>query len=69
MVRFLKVLKGKAKRSTEIIGMSVSFYATTLKLLKRDFGDPIFMSNLKLKLVLDKPQTQGNNWAALRKLQ
>ena len=43
MVRSLNFLKGKAKLSIETIEMSVLFYTTTLKLLKRNFGNPLTM--------------------------
>ena len=68
-VRLLSVLKGEAKCSIESMGRSDLFSATALKSLKRDFGNPFFVSDIKLKLVLDKAQIKSNNCAALRKFQ
>ena len=38
---FLSMLKGEAKRAVEVIGTNGIFYPTVLKLLKREFGNPV----------------------------
>ena len=47
--RLLSVLDGEAKRAVSAIGQDGLFYASALKILKRDFGNPIMVSYLKLK--------------------
>ena len=49
MERLLSLLRGEAKRSVESIGRNDIFYATTLKCLKREFGNPNVVTHLKLK--------------------
>lgn len=67
MERLLSVLDGDAKKAVQSIGSSGIFYATALKTLKRDFGNPVVVSHLKLKAVLDLPQIPANNRIALRR--
>ena len=67
MERLLSVLTGEAKKSVECIGTSGIFYATALKGLKRDFGNPTVVSHLKLKQLLDKPQIATNDRTNLRR--
>lgn len=69
MVRLLSVLKGEAKRLIGSIGTSGLFYKTTLKSLKRDFGDQLVVSDFKMKLILDKLQIKGSDRSALRQFQ
>ena len=57
MERQLSVLKGDAKRSVESIGRNGIFYATTLKCLKLEFGNPNVVTHLKLKSLFDQPQS------------
>ena len=52
MEQLISVLEGEAKRSVESIGCN-GIYATALKSLKRDFGNPILVSHLKIKALLD----------------
>ena len=49
MRRLLSVLDGDAKISIEAIGSNGIFYATALKTLKRDFGNPLLIAHLALK--------------------
>ena len=67
MDRLMSVLEGDAKRSVESIGSNGLFYAIALKTLKRDFGNPIFVSHLKLKSVLDLPQITSSDRTAIRR--
>ena len=55
MDRLLSILKGEAKKSIEAIGTSGLFYATALKTLKKNFGNPLVISHMKLKLLLNRP--------------
>ena len=67
MERLLSVLEGEAKRSVESIGISGIFYATELKTLKRDFGNPIVIAHLKMKHLFKQPQIKNNDRTELRK--
>ena len=66
MERLLSVLDGDAKKAVNAIGYSGLFYAVALKTLKRDFGNEIVVSHLKLNSVLEKPQINQSDRAALR---
>ena len=55
MDRLLSVLDGDAKRSIRSIGSSGTFYATALKALKRDYGNPITVSRLRAKSLFEFP--------------
>ena len=55
MERLLSVLEGEAKRSVESIRISGIFCATTLKTLKRDFGNPTVIAHLKTKHLFNQP--------------
>ena len=59
MERLLSVLKVEAKNYIISIGKKRLFYASVLKPLKRDFGDPLVVAHLKLKPVFDKPQIES----------
>ena len=67
MERLCSVLDGEAKRVIEAIGKSGRFYATALKTLKRDFGNPLLVSHAKLKLLFDQPQIKGADRMSLRR--
>ena len=45
------------------------FYTSALKSLKRDFGDPLVVTHLKLKSGFDKPQIKSGDRIALREFQ
>ena len=49
----LSVAEGEAKQSVKTIGHNGIFYATVLKSLKRDFGNPVIVSYLKMQSLLD----------------
>ena len=63
----LSALKGKTKKSVESISYEGIFYATALKSLKRDFGNPVLVSHLKIKSIFDQPQIKPNDKIGLRK--
>ena len=56
MERLISVLDGEAKRVVTSVGQSGIFYASVLKTLKCNFGNPVVVSYMKLKTVLDLPQ-------------
>ena len=61
MDHLLSVLDGDAKRSIQSIGSSGIFYATALKALKCDYGNPIIVSHLRVKSIpTDKNQRQNS---------
>ena len=66
MEKLLIVLDGDAKRTVISIGRNGLFYATATKTLKSNLGNPIEVSFLKLKSVLDLPQITNENRAGLR---
>ena len=66
MDRLLSVLDGDAKRSIQSIGSSGIFYATALKALKRDYGNPIIVSHLRVKSLFAFPPIKSNDRTALR---
>ena len=49
-----------------LISRNSLFYATAMKILNSNFGNPIVVSYLKLKSVLDLPQIINENCAVLR---
>ena len=66
MQRLLSVPEGEANQSVEAIGHYGMFYATALKSLKRDFGNPVIVSPLKIQSLLDQPQIKPNDKIGLR---
>ena len=66
MERLLSVLDGPARSSIESIGTNSIFYATALKSLKRDYGNPYVIAHLKLKEMFDRPQININDNEGLR---
>ena len=56
MLRLISVLDRKAKQVIAAIGSNGIFYATALKTLKKNFGDPLLVGHLKIKAVFDRPQ-------------
>ena len=61
-----KCFKGDAKKSICSIGNNRLFYATSLKILKREFGNPLVVTNIKMSALLDRPQISGNDKISLR---
>ena len=54
MERLLSALEGEAKKSVGSIDYEGIFYATALKSLKRDFGNPVLVSHLRIKSIFDQ---------------
>ena len=52
MESLISVLRGEVKKEIESIGTNSMFYATALKALKREYGNPLLVSHLKIKKLL-----------------
>ena len=65
MERLISVLDGEAKWVVASVGQSGIFYASALKTLKRNSGNPVVVSYMKLKTVLDLLQLPPNNYNGL----
>ena len=66
MDHLLSVLDGEAKRALSAIRQDGLFYASALKLLKREFGNPLMVSCLKLREVLEVPPIQHDDQNSVR---
>ena len=66
MERLHSVLYGDEKKAVGSIGTYSIFYAAALKTLKREFGPPIVVANLKLKALFDQPQIHSRDRVALQ---
>ena len=66
MERLISVLEGDAKKAICSIGTQSIFYATALKTLKRDFGNPVVVAHLKIKSLFNAPQIYANDWVGLQ---
>ena len=66
MERLRSVLDGDAKKSVEVIDTSGIFYATALKCLKRDCGNPLVIARLRFKALFDRPQLKVFDRSGLR---
>ena len=66
MERLLSVLDGEAKQTVISIDRNNLFFTTGMKTLESNFGNPMVVSFLKLKSVLDLPQITNENRAGLR---
>ena len=67
MERLISVLDGDAKHAVTAVGHSGLFYASALKLLKQDFGNPLVVSCKKVKAVLDQSQIHPNDKTSLQR--
>ena len=56
MDHLMNSLDSEGKKSVKTVGTNGCFYATTLKVLKRDFSNPLVKSHLKLKKLFDQKQ-------------
>ena len=65
----ISVLRGEVKKEIGSIGANSMFYATALKTLKREYGNPLLVSHLKLKKLFDQPQIKNQDRTALREYQ
>ena len=69
MERLISVVRGEVKKEIQSIGTNSMFYPKALKTLKREYGNPLLVSNLKLKKLFEQPQLKNQNRAALREYQ
>ena len=67
MERLISVLDGDAKHAVTAVGHSGLFYASALKLLKQDFGNPLVVSCKTVKAVLDQSQIHPNDKTSLQR--
>ena len=67
MERLCSVLYVEVKRVIKIIRTTGRFYATALKTLKRDFGNPLLISHARLKFLFDQPQIKSTDRISLRR--
>ena len=65
MTRLISLLDRDAKWSIQSIGSSGLFYASALKTLKKDFGNPILVAALRMKRLFDKLQINGRDRTGL----
>ena len=66
MDRLMNSLDGEAKKLVKTVGSNGYFYATALKVLKRDFGNPLFVSHLNLEKLFDQKQINIKDKLGLR---
>lgn len=69
MERLISVLDGEVKKAVLSIGATGISYASALKALKRDFGNPVVVFYFKLINVLDLPQIPPRDRTSLRRYQ
>ena len=67
MERLISALDGDAKCAVAAVGHSRIFCVSALKLLRKDFGNPLIVSYKKVKAVLNQPQIHPNNKTSLRR--
>ena len=66
MNRLLSVSDGEAKRTVSAVWWDGFFWASVLKLLNREFANPLTVSYLTLKNVLELPSIQHDDQNSLR---
>ena len=66
MDHLMNTLDGEAKRSVKTVGTNGYFCAMALKVLKRDFGNPLVVLHLKLKRLFNQKQINIKNKLGLR---
>ena len=59
--RLISFLEGDAKKTNCSIGTQSIFYATALKTLKMDFGNPVVVAQLNIKSLFDASQIYAND--------
>ena len=60
MDHLMNSLDREAKKSVKTVGTYGYFYAVALRVLKRDFGNPLVVSHLKLKKLFDQKKININ---------
>ena len=57
---------GEAKKSVKTVGTNGYLYATALKVLKKEFGNPLAVLHLKLKKLFDQKKINIKDKLGLR---
>ena len=65
MARLITLLDGDAKKAVQSIGSNGLFYASALKSLKSNFGNPLLVATFRVKTFFDKPHINGRERIAL----
>ena len=65
-MRLISLLDGDAKKAVQSIGSNKLFYASALKSLKSNFGNPLLVATFRMKTLFDKPHINGRDRIALR---
>ena len=65
-MRLISLLDGDAKKAVQSIGSNGLFYASALKSLKSNFGNPLLVATFRMKTLFDKPHINGRDRIALR---
>ena len=66
MTRLISLLDGDPKKAVQLTGSNGLLYASALKSLKRDFGNPLLVATLCMKILFDKAQINGRDKMSLR---
>ena len=66
MMKLISLLDGDAKKAVQSIGSNGLFYASALKSLKSNFGNPLLVATFRMKTLFDKPHINGRDRIALR---
>ena len=64
-MRLISLLDGDAKKAVQSIGSNRLFYASALKSLKSNFGNPLLVATFRVKTFFDKPHINGRERIAL----
>ena len=65
MTRLLSVLDGDDKKAIFSIGSNGIFYATALKTLKRDFGNPLLVAHKRLSQLFNRKPINSKDKVSL----
>ena len=65
-MRLISLLDGDATKAVQSIGSNKLFYASALKSLKSNFGNPLLVATFRMKTLFDKPHINGRDRIALR---
>ena len=66
MMKLISSLDGDVKKAVQSIGSNGLFYASALKSLKSNFGNPLLVATFRMKTLFDKPHINGRDRIALR---
>ena len=66
MTYLLSGLDGEAKKAIEAVETCGLFYASALKILKKEFWNTLLVAHLHLKSMFNEPQIKSNDRSTLR---